>query len=73
MPMPGIFSSINSLIQGNLVGNNLKELSKDLPDGTVITQEGWVDSIIVPDTSVYIKGNMIYWLKTPTEHTLLLI
>jgi hypothetical protein len=65
MPMPGIFSSINSLIQGNLVGKNLKELSKELPDGTVVTQEGWVDSEVIPDTSVYIKGKYDLLVKNP--------
>lgn len=65
MPMPGIFSSINSLIQGKLVGKNLKELSKDLPEGVVITQEGWVDSEVVPDTSVYIKGKYDLLVKNP--------
>ncbi len=71
MPMPGIFSSINSLIQGNLVGKNLKELSKDLPSGIVITQEGWVDSMIVPDTSVYIKGKYDLLVKNPDgSHTI---
>jgi len=56
MPMPGVFSAINTRLQGNLVGKNLKTLSNELPDGKVIIQEGWVESIIVPDTSVYIKG-----------------
>lgn len=71
MPMPGVFSAINTRLQGNLVGKNLKELSSDLPDGEVITQEGWVDSIIVPDTSVYIKGKYDLLVKNPDgTHTL---
>ena len=39
MPMPGVFSAINTRLQGNLVGKNLQALSKDLPDGEVINQE----------------------------------
>ena len=71
MPMPGIFGAINTRIQGNLVGKNLKELSKDLPDGEVITQEGWVDSKIIPETSVYIKGKYDLLVKNSDgTHTL---
>lgn len=56
MPMPGVFSAINTRLQGNLVGRNLRSLSSDLPDGEVEKQEGWVESIVVPGTSVYLKG-----------------
>lgn len=71
MPMPGIFGAINSRLQGNLVGKNLQELSKELPDGIVINQEGWVDSKIIPETSVYIKGKYDLLLKNPDgTHTL---
>ena len=56
MPMPGVFSAINSLIQGNLVGKDLHTLSDKLPNGLVETQEGWVESKQVPDTNIYIKG-----------------
>lgn len=56
MPMPGVFSAINSYIQGTLVGKNLKTLSKDLPEGEIIAQEGWVESQVIPETKVYIKG-----------------
>lgn len=56
MPMPGVFSAINTRLQGNLVGKNLKTLSPDLPDGRVVKQEGWVESVAVPGTQVYLKG-----------------
>ena len=35
MPMPGVFSAINTRLQGNLVGKNLHTLSEKLPDGIV--------------------------------------
>ncbi|QQS38828.1 PD-(D/E)XK nuclease family protein [Candidatus Woesebacteria bacterium] len=71
MPMPGVFSAINTRLQGKLVGINLKELSSDLPDGEVIAQEGWVESILVPDTSVFIKGKYDLLVKNPDgTHTL---
>jgi hypothetical protein len=56
MPMPGVFSAMNSRIQGSLIGKNLKDISPELPDATVESQEGWVDSIQIPDTNIAIKG-----------------
>ena len=56
MPMPGVFSAINTRIQGTLIGKNLQSLSADLPQAVVKTQEGWVESKLVPETGVYIKG-----------------
>ena len=71
MPMPGVFSAINTRLQGNLVGKNLKSLSAELPDGEVIIQEGWVDSKEVSNTSVYIKGKYDLLVKNPDKtHTL---
>jgi CRISPR/Cas system-associated exonuclease Cas4 (RecB family) len=54
--MPGVFSAINSRIQNTLLHKKLKTLSSSLPDGEVVSQEGWVDSVFYPDTKVYIKG-----------------
>ena len=56
MPMPGVFSTMNSLMQGSVVGKNLRTISVDLPDGEVIKQEGFVKSIPIPGTSVFIGG-----------------
>lgn len=56
MPMPGVFSAINTRIQSTLIKKNLRSLSKSLPEGTVEIQEGWVESIPVPGTDVYLKG-----------------
>lgn len=71
MPMPGVFSAINTRLQGNLLGKSLRTLSPDLPDGQVITQEGWVDSILIPETSVFIKGKYDLLIKNPDgTHTL---
>lgn len=67
MPMPGVFSALNTLIQGGLVGQNLKTLSEDLPDCKVINQEGFVESILVPNTSCYIKGKYDLLCKNPDD------
>ncbi len=67
MPMPGVFSAINTRLQGNLVGKNLNSLSPDLPDGEVIAQEGWVESIVIPGTSVFLKGKYDLLVKNPDK------
>jgi len=71
MPMPGVFSAINTRLQGNLVGKNLKSLSEELPDGEVVRQEGWVESVAIPGTQVFIKGKYDLLVKnTDGTHTL---
>lgn len=71
MPMPGVFSALNTRIQGKLVGESLKTLSPDLPDGQVIKQEGYVDSVPVEGTDVFIKGKYDLLIKnTDGTHTL---
>lgn len=56
MPMPGVFSALNTRIQGGLVGKNLQTLSNSLPDCQVSSQEGFVESAIIPNTTCFIKG-----------------
>lgn len=71
MPMPGVFGAINTRLQGNLLHKNLRDLSPDLPDGEVIVQEGWVDSMEVPGTAVFLKGKFDLLVKNPDgTHTL---
>jgi len=65
MPMPGVFSTMNSIMQGSVVGKNLKSISDSLPDGVVVKQEGFVESKIVPESSVFIKGKYDLLVKNP--------
>lgn len=65
MPMPGVFSAINTRLQGTLVGKDLRSLAKDLPEGKVVVQEGWVESKPVPETGVFIKGKYDLLMKRP--------
>jgi hypothetical protein len=67
MPMPGVFSAINTRIQGDLLGKNLRNIAPDLPDGDVIKQEGWVESVPVPGTDVYIKGKYDLLVKNGAD------
>lgn len=75
MPMPGVFSAMNTRLQGSVVGKNLQTISKDLPDGIVNSQEGWVESITVPGTNIFIKGKYDLaflsfppkWLEVPVD------
>lgn len=63
--MPGVFSTMNSIIQGSLVGRNLQTVSADLPDGEVIKQEGFVESTPIEGTSVYIGGKYDLLVENP--------
>lgn len=72
MPMPGVFSAINTRLQGNLLGKNLQSLSPKLPNGVVEVQEGWVESKQVPGTNVFIKGKYDLLAKC-TDNTYILI
>ena len=53
---PGVFSAINTRLQGNMIGKDLRELSATLPEGIVESQEGFVESEPVAGTQVYVKG-----------------
>jgi len=56
LPFPGVFSALNTRLQGTLIGKNLQELSPFLPEGIVESQEKFVESKIIPNTNLYIKG-----------------
>lgn len=71
MPFPGVFSAINTRLQGTLLGKNLRELSSDLPNGVVENQEGWVESKVVPGTDVFIKGKYDLLVYQPDNSYLL--
>lgn len=71
MPMPAVFSAINTRLQGTLVGKSLRSLSKSLPEGEVKLQEGWVESKSVPGTNVFIKGKYDLLVKRPDNTHLL--
>lgn len=56
MPFPGVFSALNTRLQGALLGKDLREFSPVLPAGKVESQEGFVESKQIPGTQVFIKG-----------------
>ena len=56
LPFPAVFGAINTRIQGTLIGKNLQELSPNLPEGLVESQEKFVESKVIPGTNLYIKG-----------------
>jgi CRISPR/Cas system-associated exonuclease Cas4 (RecB family) len=55
-PFPAVFSAINSRLQGNMVGKDLRELSDTLPAGIVESQEQFVQSDVPPGINVFISG-----------------
>ena len=56
LPFPGVFSALNTRLQGALIGKDLKEFSPVLPSGVVESQEGFIESQLIPGTQVFIKG-----------------
>lgn len=56
LPFPGVFSALNTRLQGTLVGKNLQELSTSLPEGLVESQEGFIESKAIIGTDLFIKG-----------------
>ena len=71
MPMPGVFSAINTRLQSTLIGNDLSVIAKGLPEGKVISLEGGVDSKLIPGTDAYIKGKYDLLLERPDKTHLL--
>lgn len=72
LPFPGVFSALNTRLQGALVGKDLQELSPVLPNGVVESQEGFVQSKRVPNTKVYIKGKYDLLVRQP-DNTYLIV
>jgi CRISPR/Cas system-associated exonuclease Cas4 (RecB family) len=64
-PFPAVFGAINTRIQGNMIGKNLRELSDKLPTGIVESQEGYVESQKIPGTEVYVKGKYDLLVRLP--------
>lgn len=56
LPFPGVFSALNTRLQGTLIAKNLQELSPRLPEGIVESQEKFVESKQIPNTNLFIKG-----------------
>ena len=64
-PFPGVFSALNTRLQGALIGKDLKEFSSNLPSGIVESQEGYVESKQIPSTQVFIKGKYDMLVRQP--------
>ncbi len=72
LPFPGVFSAINTRLQGNMIGKNLREFSSALPEGIVESQEGFVGSQPVDGTKVYVKGKYDLLVRLP-DNTYMII
>ena len=72
LPFPGVFSALNTRLQGTLIGKDLRELSPVLPNGIVESQEGFVESKPIPSTKVYIKGKYDLLVRQP-DNTYLIV
>lgn len=68
---PGVFSALNTRLQSTLVGHELSSLAPTLPQGTVESQEGSVQSLPVEGANVYIKGKYDLLVKQPDDSYLI--
>lgn len=64
---PAVFGAINTRLQGNMVGHDLRELSDKLPGGIVESQEKFVQSKQIPGTNVYIYGKYDLLIRLSDE------
>src|SRR3989338_2981327 len=64
-PFPAVFTALNTRIQGALIGKDLRKLSSVLPSGIVESQEGFVESQLVPNTQLFIKGKYDLLVRQP--------
>ncbi len=71
-PFPGVFTALNTRLQSALIGQDLRLLSKFLPEGIVESQEGFVESKIIPGTNIFIKGKYDLLVKQK-DNTYLII
>lgn len=65
MPFPGVFSALNTRLQGSLIGKDLHTIKPELPEGLVESQEGFVESAKIPGTNVFIKGKYDLLVRQP--------
>lgn len=72
LPFPGVFSAINTRLQGNMVGKDLRELSPKLPQGIVESQEKFVQSDVPVGTNVFVSGKYDLLVRLP-DNTYMII
>lgn len=64
---PAVFGAINTRVQGELAGKDLRDLSTVLPEGIVESQEKFVESVPFPGTNVYVSGKYGILVKLPDQ------
>ena len=72
LPFPAVFSAINTRLQGNMVGKDLRELSPTLPEGVVESQEKFVQSDSPTGTNVFVSGRYDLLVRLP-DNTYMII
>src|SRR3989344_4686089 len=55
-PFPAMFGRINNLLQTSIMGMNLKDIIPHLPSAIITMQEGYMRSVVIPGTNVYLSG-----------------
>lgn len=62
-PFPGIFTIMQGMLQKNIQGTNLQDLSQELPSGRFVLQEGYLKSKPLPSGKSYINGRFDLLVK----------
>lgn len=55
-PFPAMFGRINKLLQDSIMGMNLTDILPELPNGIITVQEGYMKSVVIPGTNVFLSG-----------------
>ena len=53
---PSMFGRINKILQNSIMGMNLRDILPDLPSGIITIQEGYMKSVVIPGTNVFLSG-----------------
>lgn len=73
IPSPGVFSKLNSLIEADLIGMNLRSITPNAPDAIIRKTEGFVRSKPVPNRmDCYVSGRFDALAETD-DHSFVII
>ncbi len=64
---PAVFGAINTRLQRNMVGKDLRELSSTLPQGIVDSQEKFVQSDAPQGTNIFVSGRYDLLVRLPDD------
>jgi len=64
---PSMFTKINALLQGSIMGRDISDLVPELSSGIISVEEGFLRSKVMPGTKVYLSGRFDILTKFPDD------